>query len=931
MPSFQDNLKLLHQSKIVGRDEQTDSFRASLALPPFHRKRKHVFNVYGQGGVGKTTLLKLFRDIADQEKTAIGWTDEEQRDPTEVLAKLVEDLEKSGGETFGKLKKRLETFRAQQNKEDPLALEESAGSFLLETAARAGMELLPPGSGVLVDRERASRGIGKVGAELVRQWKRPALSGWSTEPLAELIRLFVEGLNELGDPRIVLFFDTFERTSQHVEEWLSSLIQEAHYGGLPANLTLVIAGRLPMDENRWSKVHQTTERIEINPFSDDDAREYLKRAGITEAPTVDIILKLSGGLPILLETLCATASRAADDVFDPSEKAVGRFLRWVDEPKRRKLAVEAACALYIDRDIVEALVESKGPEDDSEIDELFDWLIAMPFVKQKEEGWSYHEIVRELMLRQNRQKSWNAWDEIHRRLQVFEVSRASAFEENGDDQGRALAEYRALYHRLCRAPDSTLGEAVRKFVDGGPLRHVGADIVRRAGEDAAKPNVLRWGSAFVKLSTPSSDLEEKLAEELAAWSQIEAEFGRDLKDSLAALLSEIAYLSYRLDRWERAALALNRLIDKFSEHEDARVLVQVAQAMNNKGFLLKQTGAAIEVYDALVLRFGDREELPFQEQVALALLNKGLTLGELDRFEEAIEVYDGLILRFGDRDELSLQERVAQALFNKGVRLGELDRFEQEIEVYDALVLRFGDREEPPLQVKVAQALGNKGVGLGELGCSEQAMDVFDALTFRFGDREEQPLQERVAQALLNKGVMLAGMDRSEQAIEVFDALTLRFGDREEPPLQVKVARALAYKGVTLGELGRFEQAIEVYDAVIERYGEHEDARVLKWVAGAMGNKGVVQLKSKDLAGTEVTLRQLARVTGQPVEEFYNYACLCALRGDRAVALGSLARCLDQQSVGVDHVRSDEDWEEFRQDPDFLKLLAKHTPPEESP
>ena len=50
-----------------------------------------------------------------------------------------------------------------------------------------------------------------------------------------------------------------------------------------------------------------------------------------------------------------------------------------------------------------------------------------------------------------------------------------------------------------------------------------------------------------------------------------------------------------------------------------------------------------------------------REQVAWALFNKGVTLGALDRGEEAIAAYDDVLARFGSASEKTLSDVVARA------------------------------------------------------------------------------------------------------------------------------------------------------------------------------------------------------------------------------------------------------------------------------
>jgi hypothetical protein len=67
-----------------------------------------------------------------------------------------------------------------------------------------------------------------------------------------------------------------------------------------------------------------------------------------------------------------------------------------------------------------------------------------------------------------------------------------------------------------------------------------------------------------------------------------------------------------------------------------------------------------------------------------------------------------VVARFGDAPEAALRERVAQALANKGVTLGQLDRSEEAVGIFDQVVARFGDAPDPALREQVAAALRMK-------------------------------------------------------------------------------------------------------------------------------------------------------------------------------------------------------------------------------
>ena len=67
--SIQDVLKTRQRDVFVGREEHLALFQRNLKLPP--EDRRFIFNIWGQGGVGKSTLLRQFRMLAEQEIGAL--------------------------------------------------------------------------------------------------------------------------------------------------------------------------------------------------------------------------------------------------------------------------------------------------------------------------------------------------------------------------------------------------------------------------------------------------------------------------------------------------------------------------------------------------------------------------------------------------------------------------------------------------------------------------------------------------------------------------------------------------------------------------------------------------------------------------------------------------------------------------------------------
>lgn len=93
--SLQDILKQRQQTTFVGREPQIALFRQNMGRSPELRDY-FIFNVWGQGGVGKSTLLRQFRKIADEAEFATALTSDSETSIPEAMGRLAEQFEQSG-------------------------------------------------------------------------------------------------------------------------------------------------------------------------------------------------------------------------------------------------------------------------------------------------------------------------------------------------------------------------------------------------------------------------------------------------------------------------------------------------------------------------------------------------------------------------------------------------------------------------------------------------------------------------------------------------------------------------------------------------------------------------------------------------------------------------------------------------------------------
>ena len=297
--------------------------------------------------------------------------------------------------------------------------------------------------------------------------------------------------------------------------------------------------------------------------------------------------------------------------------------------------------------------------------------------------------------------------------------------------------------------------------------------------------------------------------------------------------------------------AYDAVIVRFGDSDDAELQVRTAMAMIYKGITLGRggdTAAALEAYDAVIVRFGDSDDAELQVQTVRAMVNKGITLGRGGDTAAELEAYDAVIAHFGDSDDAELQVQTAIAMVNKGITLGRGEDTAAEIKAYDAVIARFGYSDDAELQVQTARAMIYKGITLGRGEDTAAEIKAYDAVIARFGYSDDAELQVRTAMAMIYKGATLGQGGDTAAALEAYDAVIVRFGDSDDAELQVRTAMAMIYKGITLGRGGDTAAALEAYDAVIVRFGDSDDAELQVQTAMAMVNKGITLGRGGDTA-----------------------------------------------------------------------------------
>jgi tetratricopeptide (TPR) repeat protein len=515
-----------------------------------------------------------------------------------------------------------------------------------------------------VDEDALSNQAGEWASYLAKKLSNKDDIQLIQEPIEVLTPLFLQGLCKLAEQApIALFFDTYEQTDEFLDSWLRDVL-DGKYGDVPPNIVITIAGRHALVDNHWATYDGVIARFPLEPFTEDEAKQYLHRKGITNPKVVDVILQLSGRLPLLIATLAAGSPDHPEQVGEPSDTAVERFLKWVEDPKQRQIALSAALPRKFNRDIIAQLAS----EDDAEA--LFSWLKKMPFVKEQRDGWVYHQVVRTQMLRYQRLTSPNGWEAAQEKLKNYFDERCKTLAVEDDKQQRdpdwQHYTLEALYHNLCATPQQQLNPAVNGFLaalkNQRSFASQWAEVMKQAGQDVESNRLNDWGQQFV--------------EGLRAYDN-------DEYPVTVAMFSKLLNDSILESRWCCVALAWRgntyRLMDSY---EDAlRDLNKALEVESDDEWAIARRGVTYRLMERYEEALADLSHaIDLKPDDAWNFANRGVTYCQMERYEEALaDLTHALELKAshwtlyerGNAYRKLDQPSLAQADFQKAIQLVE--------------------------------------------------------------------------------------------------------------------------------------------------------------------------------------------------------------------------------------------------------------------
>lgn len=375
------------QGLFTGRHQELEDFRLNLELD--YDQRRLIWMVTGQGGMGKTTLLRRFQAILSEKEYLTTWVDERnQPSVIAIMGSIADQIEQQGYsiepfvqhyKTYLKLKKEIEA--------DPERPSGFAG-IIGRAGGKLGVELikqLPVAGGItmgLIGEEVFVEKSGEIMDYLARRFgNKEDEVQLILDPIKELSPLFVESLTKITEKHpVALFFDTYENTADYLDDWLSDILS-GRYGELDLQVLTIIAGRNSLGNN-WLRdnIYTFLGTLNLEPLSELEAREFLTKRGVIDQTVTEVILKESQRVPVLLVTLSENAPNNLSKLGSPTGEAIDLFLKWIGDEQQREAVLVCSLPRIVNLDIVRLLLGEKYSH------QLFDIIKRLPFVSHSMEG-----------------------------------------------------------------------------------------------------------------------------------------------------------------------------------------------------------------------------------------------------------------------------------------------------------------------------------------------------------------------------------------------------------------------------------------------------------------------------------------------------------------------------------------------------------------
>ncbi len=377
-----------------------------------------IFQIWGIGGVGKTTLKNRLKQNhqknADFVEVSFGVTPDILT-AIDVMNQLYQQLPKTnilqkdllGKQPFKELYQQYRETIHQletQPSESKKAVDQAQIDAVKKLVGRGASAIasLTPGSPIpapiagqaaeaVIDYSTNILSVKDNLQELLQQHKatkkKRELQELMLNPLPKLTQAFVEELKQNKRP-VILILDTYEKASQDIDFWLwQYLATELHQQR--TCIKLILAGRHNLlKQEPWRKLQQDYNLIstyDLDRFDAEQTQAYLQQIGLTHERQVKKVFQITKGLPYYLNLIRNQRQQGETlDFFQFNEEIISLLLQGLNSTQKKVVQFVACCRSF-DQPLVKFLINS---QDNLDFDQAvaqnlncFDWLKKLNFVE----------------------------------------------------------------------------------------------------------------------------------------------------------------------------------------------------------------------------------------------------------------------------------------------------------------------------------------------------------------------------------------------------------------------------------------------------------------------------------------------------------------------------------------------------------------------
>lgn len=239
--------------------------------------------------------------------------------------------------------------------------------------------------------------------------------------------------------RVVLLLDHYEEIGA-LDQWL----REQFLPRLSPKVLVVIAGRTPL-RGPWRLTaawRRAIVDLPLTEFSYEELQAYMTGLGVTQEAALDYVWSATMGHPLsahlVAETIQERGGRLLghpaawkDGAF---EALLAEWIREAPEEELRRLLLAASLPRTFNQELLSALTGQEVPGF------LFERLLQQSYVRRTEAGWQLHELLRESLRRQFRERMPDRFESAAARAVQYYLARVRRLVEENRPFAGELAE-----------------------------------------------------------------------------------------------------------------------------------------------------------------------------------------------------------------------------------------------------------------------------------------------------------------------------------------------------------------------------------------------------------------------------------------------------------------------------------------------------------